>query len=101
MKKQPATPSLSAQASVGFVVYSQSPQAETLRVELGPFQARAATIRLSQADGPLLLEEAYSPVRHPARLQITLRDLAAGTYFFELSDGFFHQVKEVRIAAEE
>lgn len=86
-------------ASVGFLVYPrEQSQAdpEALRVEMGPFHPGPTTIRLTDKWGHLLLEEAYEPAQ--SRCLITVHDLEDGTYFFEVNDGFFHQIKEVHIS---
>lgn len=100
VKKQqlaPTPPTL-MHASVGFLVYPRqagTPVPDALRVELGPFHTGQTLVRLTDKQGRLYLEETYDSAATQARLLITVRDLEEGTYYFEVNDGFYHQIKEV------
>ncbi|MEO0470483.1 MAG: hypothetical protein AAF206_12735 [Bacteroidota bacterium] len=81
-------------APVGFVVTQAD--AEDLVVELNPVDSDETVIRVVDEEGTLLLQEQEFN-GESNRLEITMEDLDAGTYYFEVQDSFFHQVKEVRI----
>ncbi|TAE48612.1 MAG: hypothetical protein EAZ89_15095 [Bacteroidetes bacterium] len=89
-------------APIGFVVYPengvpQSCEEEELHVELTSFQPESSVIRLVDNNGRLLLQEDQDPDADADQVIFTIRNIGAGTYFFEVSDGFYYQVKEVRI----
>ncbi|MEL6849865.1 MAG: hypothetical protein AAFP92_15190 [Bacteroidota bacterium] len=67
------------------------------RVEMVSHEAQHSEIRMVDAKGSLILHEKSAFSEAIDRLEYTIRNLVAGTYFFEVYDGFFHQVKEVRI----
>jgi hypothetical protein len=66
-------------------------------VELSPAQAGELTVRLMTSQGQTLLEEEQWLDPDQEQLIVTVYDLPVGTYFFEVTNGFFHQIKELRI----
>ncbi|MDX2247300.1 MAG: hypothetical protein SF052_11010 [Bacteroidia bacterium] len=95
-KLYPESHSIQPRSSVGFIVNPDGDSSERLRVELSPFDQDESVIRLMDETGNILLQEQQEPAQH-GRLEFTVSNLDSGTYFFEVSDGFFYQVKEVRI----
>lgn len=93
---RPATPD--SRSSVGFIVSSRNDK-EDLRIELSPFTSEESTIRLSDNEGTVILDDYQEFDESGNRLEITVSDLDEGTYYFEINDGFFHQVKEIRISS--
>ncbi|MEM7370891.1 MAG: hypothetical protein AAF587_19910 [Bacteroidota bacterium] len=88
-------------SSIGFVVYPKETLdagwEEEMHIELSTVYPEASTVRMVDESGRLLIQEEHHFDTDPGRLVYTVRNLDAGTYFFEISDGFFYQVKELRI----
>lgn len=82
---------------IGLVVYAQNEPNEELWLELNPFDFEASTIRLVDETGKLIIQEAHRFDPSSDRLIFTVKNLKAGTYFFEVNDGFFYQIKELHI----
>ncbi|MEO0896484.1 MAG: hypothetical protein AAFY71_08815 [Bacteroidota bacterium] len=82
--------------SVRFLVYpSQKTQSnQHYQVDLALFNGKSSRIILSDGNGRLLLEDVEAPQQ-----TYVIKNLSAGTYFFEINDGFFYQIKELRISA--
>ena len=98
-KKILARPSASdSRSSVGFIVNAGDDK-EDLRIELCPFDSEESVIRLSDNEGTVILHDHQEFDENGNRLEITVSDLDEGTYYFEVNDGFFHQVKEIRISS--
>ncbi|MCI4668414.1 MAG: T9SS type A sorting domain-containing protein [Bacteroidia bacterium] len=73
---------------------SSSPKEKCYQVNLAIYRKDSTQIRLTDSSGKmLLLEESLSNQTY------VIRDLAKGTYFFEVNDGFYCQIKELRISA--
>jgi hypothetical protein len=84
-------------SSIVFIVYPLNPGDEQeLHVELNSVTPTTSTVRVVDHDGDILFEEIHYFQEH-GTLIYTLRNLLEGTYYFEISDDFFHQVKEIRI----
>lgn len=83
--------------TIEFLVHPQ-PDREPLRVELSPFQFSDTVIRVTDAEGQLLLESENSTQSLDC-LEFLVENLEAGIYFFEVNDGFYYQVKEVHVPA--
>ena len=98
-KKILARNSNDVRSSVGFIVSSKDEEKEAVRVELSPFATDESEIRLSDQEGTVILHDHQEFDEAGNRLEIRVSDLDAGTYFFEVNDGFFHQVKEIHISA--
>ena len=86
--------------SVGFIVNPDEDHPEGVRIELISHDPQESTIRMLDEWGRTLMQESEGFGNEKNRLEFTVRNLEAGTYFFEMSDGFFYQVKEVRIPPE-
>lgn len=88
-------------SSIGFVLYPKGTRKpgweDELHIELSTVYPEASTVRMVDESGRLLIQEEHHFDTDPGRLVYTVRNLDAGTYFFEISDGFFYQVKELRI----
>jgi len=82
--------------SVKFLVISSmnSSQEKKYQICLSIHNKGRSKVRLSDAQGKLLMEE-----QNPRASAFIIRDLSAGTYYFEVNDGFYYQVKELRISA--
>ena len=83
---------------IGFVL-QPSHGREALRIELSPFQLSDSTIRVTDSHGHTLMESDQPAEDSQACLEYTIKDLKTGIYYFEVSDGFYYQVKEVRFSA--
>ncbi|MEZ4825012.1 MAG: T9SS type A sorting domain-containing protein [Bacteroidia bacterium] len=94
-KHYPDSHSTQPRSTVGFIVNPDNDDAH-LRVELSPFAEDESIIRVMDETGNVLLQEQKEP-EHTGRLEYTVSNLNSGTYFFEVSDGFYYQVKEVRV----
>ncbi|MEL6632903.1 MAG: T9SS type A sorting domain-containing protein [Bacteroidota bacterium] len=83
-------------SAVRFTVYPHQESAHQGRlfIELLPYKLETSEITLSDSKGKLILQ--HQPQEGA---NFIVRNLKAGTYFFEINDGFFHQVKELRIPA--
>ncbi len=68
-------------------------------VELTTYNPSSSVLRLMDDHGAEIwhLDRLSDPAEF--RLEVAVRNLHAGTYFVEIQDGFFHQVRTVRIAA--
>jgi hypothetical protein len=78
---------------VGFILEGK----EEYRVELTPFRPEQTTVRLLDAGGSLLLEEEQPFGEEAKPVVYTVHNLEAGAYYCEITDGFYCQVKEVRL----
>ncbi len=72
---------------------------EALRIELSPFQWKGSVIRVTDAQGVLLMESDQDETAASFAMEYTVEDMQAGIYYFEVNDGFYYQVKEVRVPA--
>lgn len=84
--------------TIGFVLRPTHTE-EVYRVELSPFLLEDTTIRVLDSRGKLLLESDSNQPIGETSLEYTVQDVKAGIYYFEVSDGFFYQIKEVRVPA--
>lgn len=84
--------------TIGFVLRPTHTE-EVYRVELSPFLLEDTIIRVLDSRGTLLLESDSKQPIGDASLEYTVQDVQAGIYYFEVSDGFFYQIKEVRVPA--
>jgi hypothetical protein len=82
---------------IGFIVHPEVPDQEEVRVELSLVQAGNLTLRLIDSQGHRLMEQTEWLDPEQEQLIVTVHDLPVGTYFFEVTNGFFHQIKELRI----
>lgn len=62
------------------------------QVNLALYKTTNCSIRLSDSGGALLMEE--TELKNQTYI---IRNLGVGTYFFEVTDGFYCQIKELRI----
>ncbi|MDP5170194.1 MAG: T9SS type A sorting domain-containing protein [Bacteroidia bacterium] len=87
-KKSPVCFHLSQQANNG-----------TEEVELTAYNPAGSTLRLTDSQGTEIWH--YDRLNNSGefRLDVNIRNLSAGIYYVEIHDGFFHQVRMVRIAA--
>jgi uncharacterized protein YxjI len=85
-------------STIGFVVCPPNGH-EALRIELYPFQISESVVRVTDSRGKTLMETDQSRSESLSCLEYTVEDIKAGIYFFEVSDGFYYQVKEVRVPA--
>ncbi|MEL6593255.1 MAG: hypothetical protein AAFP02_08215 [Bacteroidota bacterium] len=83
--------------TIGFVLRPTDSE-EIYRVELAPFQMAQTIIRVLNSTGELILES-QSIEELQASLEYTVQDVQAGIYYFEVNDGFYYQIKEVRVPA--
>ncbi|MEM8901058.1 MAG: hypothetical protein AAGC85_23310 [Bacteroidota bacterium] len=67
------------------------------RMELGTFREGNITVSILDEAGNNIHKE--KDLQHPNQnaLTITMKDLPNGTYFMEVDDGFFIQVKEIQL----
>lgn len=90
-----------SRSSIGFIVYPKDTKSiewgEELHVELSTVHPETSTVRMVDDTGNLLMQEEHRFDTSPGRLVYTVRNLEAGVYYFEISDGFYLQVKELRI----
>ncbi|MEM6347573.1 MAG: hypothetical protein AAF927_27040 [Bacteroidota bacterium] len=84
--------------TIGFVLRPTHTE-EVFRVELSPFQINETTIRVLDSCGQLILESDSQQEIGEASLEYTVQDVKAGIYYFEVNDGFYYQIKEVRVPA--
>ena len=68
-------------------------------VELTAYNPAASTLRLMDDHGAELWHLDHLSDPSEFRLEVAVRNLNEGTYYVEIQDGFFHQVRMVRIAA--
>ena len=87
--------------SVGFIVNPDDQHPDGHRIELVTHDVEESIIRMIDETGNTILHEEEGFDEEQNRVEFTVKNLEAGTYFFEMSDGFFYQVKEVRIPPEE
>jgi hypothetical protein len=87
-------------SSIGFVISPATGCAQDeIYLELYAVEPRQAMVSLTDQTGNLLLREEQTFLPDQERLVYRIQNLAAGTYYFEVSDGFYYQVKEVQIQA--
>ena len=85
-------------SSITFVIYPSSIEdSHELVVELSAAGLTDSVVRVLDSQRNILLEE-FHFFPESGSHSYTLRDLEPGTYIFEISDDFFHQVKEVHLA---
>lgn len=84
--------------TIGFVLRPTHTE-EVYRVELSPFQLEETIIRVLDSGGKLILESDSNQPMGQTSLEYTVQDVKAGIYYFEVSDGFYYQIKEVRVPA--
>ena len=89
-----------SRSSVGFFVNPDQEDPEGVRIELVSHDPEESIIRMVDETGNLILQEDGGFGDESDRLEITIENVEAGTYFFEVNDGFFCQVKEIRIPPE-
>ena len=67
------------------------------RMELGTFREGNISVTILDEAGNNIHKE--NNLQHPDQkvLTLTMKDLANGTYFMEVDDGFFIQVKEIQL----
>ncbi|MEO1448551.1 MAG: hypothetical protein AAFV07_03435 [Bacteroidota bacterium] len=82
--------------TIGFVLIS--PAQEPLQVELQSFDPIHAAVRLTDSQGTILMEDSCEEEEPGRRMTFAVRHLEPGTYFCEVDDGFYHQVKEIHIS---
>ena len=96
VEKRQYPDSHSPRSTVGFIVNPEKEENDNLVVELNPFDPDESTIRVMDETGNVLLHEDQD-MEDSGRVEFTVNNLNAGTYYFEVSDGFYYQVKEVRV----
>jgi hypothetical protein len=86
--------------SIGFFIYPEGGSRQNeIYVELSTASARKATVRLVDDRGSVLMQEQERFEPDQSRLTYTIKHILPGTYFFEVTDGFFHQIKELQVPA--
>lgn len=84
--------------SIGFLLNSGSSGSdEEMYLELTALPQRQAVVRLTDQQGHLLMQERETLGSEPPQLIFRIDNLSAGIYYFEVTDGFYCQVKEVEI----
>lgn len=83
--------------SIGFTVNPNA--ADEVRVELVSNSPECSIIRMTNDKGQTILHDDQGIGEDKDRLEFTVKNLGPGTYFCEVNDGFFCQVKEFRILA--
>ncbi|MDX2286375.1 MAG: T9SS type A sorting domain-containing protein [Bacteroidia bacterium] len=87
-------------STIGFTVHpsrgSSAPECEEIRIELNLRDSEDLTIRVTDASGRLFHEQ-DPPLRGSCTEEIEVSGLDEGTYYFEVTDGFYYQIKEVRL----
>lgn len=83
--------------SIGFTVNPNEDQPEGVRVELVSRAPEDSIIRMTDDKGQTIIHDDEGIASESDRLEFTVKNLEPGTYFCEVNDGFFCQVKEVRI----
>lgn len=96
VEKRQYPDSHSSRSTVGFIVNPEKEENDNLVVELNPFDPDESTIRVMDETGNVLLHEDQD-MEDSGRVEFTVNNLDAGTYYFEVSDGFYYQVKEIRV----
>lgn len=81
--------------AIGFVLIS--PAQEPLHVELQAFDPQHAEVILTDGEGNILFQETCPLSDTDQRMTYAIRQMHPGTYYCEVSDGFYHQVKEVHV----
>ncbi len=68
-------------------------------MELTAYNPAGSILRLTDSHGTEIWH--YDRFTNPGefRLDVNISNLSAGIYYVEIHDGFFHQVRMVRIAA--
>ncbi len=66
-------------------------------LELTALPRRQAVVRLTDQQGHLLMQEQETLGHAPPQVIFRIDNLSAGIYYFEVTDGFYCQVKEVEI----
>lgn len=82
-----------------FIRFAKPCSKEEESVELTPYNPNSSRLRITNAIGDELwtLDRLSDPRKF--RLEVDINNLNEGTYYVEIQDGFFHQVRMVRIAA--
>jgi len=84
--------------SIGFLINtSADSDEEGMYLELAALARREAVVRLTDQKGKLLLQERENLNGAPRQLVYRINNLRAGVYYFEITDGFYYQVKEIEI----
>lgn len=88
-------------SSIGFVIHPAGGCAqEEMYLELSAVAPRQAQVRLTDAQGALLMQEEEHFAPGQERIIYRIQNLCAGTYYFEVTDGFYYQVKEIEVKAK-
>lgn len=82
-----------------FIRMNPANRSQQESVELTPYDLRASRIRLTNSIGDELWTLEKISDKQEVRLEVDIQNLNEGTYYVEVQDGFFHQVRMVRIAA--
>ncbi|MDX1906127.1 MAG: hypothetical protein SF053_03775 [Bacteroidia bacterium] len=90
------SPANEFRSPIGFVVTPAS-AGEPVNVELTSIFPELSVIRVMDENGESLLQETVPFDARHTRLEYIMGNLSEGRYYFEVSDGFFYQIKEVRI----
>ncbi|WNJ17717.1 hypothetical protein [Pontibacter sp. G13] len=85
--------------SIGFEIFPKKSVKRAYKLELSSYRPKDSVVRLLDASGKMLLNERPSAFNETHHFLYIVRNLDAGTYFVEISDGFYYQIKEVRIPA--
>jgi len=85
-------------ASIGFWIHASSQPADSeVFIELDAVAPREATIRLLDQAGTILMERVESITPSQERMVFRVYNLSEGMYYVEVTDGFYHQVKEFQL----
>lgn len=67
------------------------------RVELGAFRPGNLILRLVDSENTVVAQESDTAIATGQQIIYRVQNLSPGSYFIEVDDGFFIQVKEVKV----
>lgn len=82
-----------------FIRFAKPSGHEEESVELTPYNPTSSTITITDANGQEVWTLDQLSDTNKFRLEVAVNNLNEGLYYVEVQDGFFHQVRMVRIAA--
>lgn len=83
--------------TIHFILHSLAQHVSEISLQAYDFQQ--LTVQLTSRSGDILMTETLDAEDATHRKSYSIPDLEPGTYYCEVSDGFYHQVKEVHISA--
>ncbi|MEM9986878.1 MAG: hypothetical protein AAF804_17425, partial [Bacteroidota bacterium] len=82
--------------AIGFMLFSEGSQAhQAVWLELGSSRGKHIHIKVVDSQGTVMFQERQRIKDLGPKLTFSLRNLASGTYYFEVNDGFYYQIKEL------